>query len=486
MKDDVVIVSNRGPISFHAAGDGFETKRGAGGMAAGLDSVARRLGDHAVWVAAPTSDDDRAALAAGVVKQQRSELGYPIRLIDIAPDTYDLYYNVVSNRMLWFANHCLWDELGIERFGEEELRAYKDAYDPVNKQFAQVVAEVTPPGGLVMFQDYHLATAPGHLRDLAAEQTIAHFTHSSFCGPGGYGRLPEPIPSEVIKGMLGADLLGFHIGAWVDGFLKCCEEIGAQVDRDDCTVEFEGRRSWVRSYPIPIDAKELRELAESEDARLWGERFAVYTDLPLIVRADRAEPSKNIVRGFEALGLLLDRRPDLRGMVRFAACLYPSRESMHEYQEYNDRIRTTVDDVNGRYPDSIELFYRDDYPRTLGALMNYDVLLVNSIMDGMNLVSKEGPTVNRRDGVLALTPGAGSFEELGEFAVPINDPYDVDETASALALALDMGMDERKRRAEGLRAVVEARTPEDWIEAQLNDLSEISEGRAPQSPPPRL
>jgi trehalose 6-phosphate synthase len=483
MKDRIVLVSNRGPVSFRATEEGFDTKRGAGGLAGALDPVARRLGDNAIWIAAANSDDDRKALAAGAVAEVREELGYPLRLLDIDPDTYDRYYNNVSNRMLWFANHCLWDELGITGFGEDELDAWNNAYEPVNRLFASTVAEVAVDDSLVLLQDYHLATAPGYLRDMDRRVAIGHFTHSSFCGPRGLEALPEPIPSRVIAGMLGADLLGFHIGAWVKGFLRSCDELGMDVDYERGTVNHSGRTTWVRAYPIPIDAVELRERVATEEVQQWAERFSVYTDLPLIVRADRAEISKNVVRGFEAFGALLDRRADLRGEVRFVACLYPSRQSMPEYQEYIDQIQGVVEEVNERYPGSIELFFRDDYDRTLGALMNYDVLLVNSIMDGMNLVSKEGPTVNRRDGVLVLTSGAGSFEELGEHAVPIEDAYDIEETAAALERALAMDMDERKWRAEGLRSVVEARTSEDWIESQLNDLSEISEGRAPVTPP---
>jgi len=482
MKDRVVLVSNRGPVSFRATSEGFETKRGAGGLAGALDPVARRLGDNAIWIAAANSDDDRKALADGAVEEVREELGYPLRLLDIDPDTYDRYYNTVSNRMLWFANHCLWDELGLEGFGDEELDAWNNAYEPVNRLFASAVDEVAGDNALVLFQDYHLATAPGYLREIGKQVVIGHFTHSSFCGPRGLEALPRPIPLRVIEGMLGADLLGFHIGAWVKGFLKSCEAIGAEVDYERGTVDHSGRRTWVRAYPIPIDSVELLERAATEDVQQWAERFSVYTDVPLVVRADRAEISKNVVRGFEAFGALLDRRADLRGEVRFVACLYPSRQSMPEYQGYIDQIQAVVEDVNERYPGSIELFFRDDYDRTLGALMNYDVLLVNSIMDGMNLVSKEGPTVNRRDGVLVLASGAGSFEELGDYSVPIDDPYDVQETAAAIEKALAMDMDERKKRAEGLRSIVEARTPEDWIESQLNDLSEISEGRTPLTP----
>ena len=486
MKDNIVLVSNRGPVSFRATEEGFDTKRGAGGLAGALDPVARRLGDQAIWIAAANSEDDRKALAAGAAEAVREELGYPLRLIDIDPGIYDRYYNTVSNRMLWFANHCLWEELGIDGFGAEEIAAWNEAYEPVNRLFAQTVAEVAVDNALVLFQDYHLATAPGYLRESGQQVAIGHFTHSSFCGPRGLDVLPEPIPSRVIEGMLGADLLGFHIGAWVKGFLQSCETLGVEVDYQNGAVDHSGRRTWVRAYPIPIDAVELRERAAGEEVQQWAERFSVYTDLPLIVRADRAEISKNVVRGFEAFGALLDRRADLREGVRFVACLYPSRQSMEEYQDYMDEIRAAVEVVNERHPGSIELFFRDDYDRTLGALMNYDVLLVNSIMDGMNLVSKEGPTVNRREGVLVLTSGSGSFEELGDYAVCIEDPYNLEETAAALEAALTMEIDERKRRAEGLRSVIDASSPEDWIESQLNDLSEIGEGRAPATPPSKL
>nr|MBA3431502.1 trehalose-6-phosphate synthase [Actinomycetota bacterium] len=310
---------------------------------------------------------------------------------------------------------------------------------------------------------------------------ILHFTHSSFCGPKGLSRLPHPIPTSVIEGMLGADLLGFHVDPWVNGFFECCEEVGAHVDHDAGVVEHDGRRTWVRSYPIPIDADELRERAGGKEARDWANRFVQQTPGRLIVRADRAEPSKNIVRGFDAYGLLLDRRPDLSG-TRFVACLYPSRQSMPEYQRHEEAIRESVARVNARHPGAIDLFLENDFDRTMGALMVYDVLVVNSIMDGMNLVSKEGASVNENGGVLVLSRGAGSFDELGADSVEIGDPLDVPATARALEDALDMPMGKRMERAERLRSIVGATKPQDWIDAQIEDLVAIKERHEPLSP----
>ena len=246
----------------------------------------------------------------------------------------------------------------------------------------------------------------------------------------------------------------------------------------------------MRTYPIPIDADGLRKRAQRPESELWKERFlSGWThggpaEGHLIVRADRTEPSKNIIRGFEAFGRVLDRRPDLAATTRFIACLYPSRQSMPEYRRYSDAIEKVVDDVKARHPGSIQLFLQDDFDRTLAALRIYDVLLVNPIMDGMNLVSKEGPALNEASGVLVLSHGAGSFDELGEHAVEISDALDVEATAAALERALEMDPGEKKERAAWLRQAAETRKPEDWIDAQLEDLSELQAGGEPVTPAP--
>ena len=478
---NVVLVSNRGPVSFVETDDGFDITRGAGGLAGALDPVARRLGDRAVWIASATSETDREALHAGAADGLDETLGYPTYLLEIDPSTYARYYDVVSNRMLWFAVHCLWDELGVKEFGQDELDAFTDAYEPVNERFARTVLEVAEPDSLVLFQDYHLTIAPGTLREARPSQAISHFTHSSFCGPEGLERLPRPIPQHVIEGMLGADLLGFHVPAWCDGFIRCCEKVGATVDYDEGYVDHDGRRTWIRAYPIPTDPTELRERSSGGPAREWAKKLIGKHTGPFVVRADRTEPSKNIVRGFQAFGRLLDHREDLREAT-FIACIYPSRQSMPEYQRYSEEIERTVAEINAKYPGAVDLYMEDDFDRTVGALMIYDTLIVNPIMDGMNLVSKEGPCVNQKDGVVVLSKGAGSFQELGPYVVPIDDALDVDATENALEKALDMQPEERKRRAEALRKKTEATKPADWIEAQIEDLASIQNRGEPKRP----
>lgn len=480
----VVFASNRGPLSFVKMGAGFATKDAAGGASPALDAVARRLGSRAEWITAAVSDTDREAVAAGAADHLIDRLGYPLFFVDIDADTYHRFYNEVSNRMLWFANHCLWDEVDLKDFGPRELNAWRDAYEPVNRKFAEMIADTASDDALVLIQDYHLSTTPAHVRRLRPELPSMHFTHSSFCGPQGLDRLPRPIPEEVIGGMLGADLVGFHVAPWVEGFFACCEAAGADVDRGKGTVSKDGHTSWVRAYPIPIDPTNLRRRAHDAKASEWADRFRSWVGSGrLIVRGDRAEPSKNIVRGFQAFGLLLDRRTDFVGEVRFAACLYPSRQDMPEYRRYVDEVEQAAAAVNERHPGSIELYMQDDFDRTLGAYRVYDVLLVNSIMDGMNLVSKEGPALNERDGALVLSTGAGSFTELGDDAVAIHDARNVEETADAIERALELDEEERVRRAADLRRKTEATKPGDWINAQINDLAAIKARGEPLSPP---
>ena len=484
MQEDisVVLASNRGPFSFIRTSDGLKKKGAAGGASPALDAVARRLGDRAFWVATAISDADREAVASGQAEKLSADLGYGFRLLTFDPETYSGYYNEVSNRMLWYANHCLWDEVGIK---SDDLAqdAFEDAYEPVNRAFAAEVAEHVTQGALVLFQDYHLATAPAHLRAARPDAAISHFTHSSFCGPPGMAYLPESTRRAVIEGMLGADLVGFHVGPWVEGFFRSCEELGATVDRRLGAVDHDDRRTWVRAYPIPIDAQDLLARARSETVVDWARRFSEWADgRVLIVRGDRAEPSKNIVRGFEALGLVLEHRTDLRDRVRFAACVYPSRQGLEEYRAYVARIKDAAAAVNARFPGTIELYMNDDFDRTLGAYRVYDVLLVNPIMDGMNLVSKEGPALNERDGVLVLSEGAGAYAQLGRHSVGIKDPFDVQEAAMALERAIDLPADERREKAAALRKLATASKPGEWIEAQIDDLTEVAAGREPTTP----
>jgi trehalose 6-phosphate synthase len=190
-------------------------------------------------------------------------------------------------------------------------------------------------------------------------------------------------------------------------------------------------------------------------------------DRLVVLRTDRVDPSKNIVRGFLAFDRLLEARPGLRGRVVFVAMVYPSREGLPEYLAYANEIEQVVDRVNDRWASRdwipILLDHRDDYARSVAGMQRYDVLFVNPIRDGLNLVAKEGPILNRRDGVVCLSREAGAYEELREGVLGLH-PFDVEQMAGALDDALAMPMDDRAARAAQMRALAAARSPGAWFD----------------------
>ena len=457
----VVIAANRGPLSFGERGGTLRAGAGVGSLAATLRKVVDRLSARVTWLAATATDGDRAAAAAGAMP----DLPFGFEFVPVDRPTYASYYEEVANRVLWPACHGLWNEPDVAASRDELVHWQR--FQRVNRAFAAAIARAAPPAAVASVHDFHLATVPRHLRCLAPDVPVAHFTHTPAAGAGALGRLPARIARELVGGMLGADLVAFHTGAWAAEFVDACAWLGYATDSGSVAVD--DRRVAVGAYPLPLDAERVLERAGGPAAREWAGRIASRPG-PLVVKVDRIDPAKNIVRALEAFGRVLDRRADVRS-ARLLACVFGTRQSMPEYRRHEERIRSTAARVEERHTGAVELLVGDDYGRALGALRRYDVLLVNPIRDGMNLVAKEGPLVNERDGVLVLSRTAGAFAELGGDAVPIDDPLDVEQTAAALERALDMGADERVARAARLRAQVSDGAPDRWLLAQLEHLS---------------
>jgi trehalose 6-phosphate synthase len=477
----IVVASNRGPVSFEVGREGeLVASRGGGGLVAALTGVLTTTGGE--WVAAAMTEGDRVQAARG--PRGRIDVpgigdAYTLRYLTVDSEVFDRYYNVVSNRILWFVHHYLWDTPRTPRFGEATIRAWQD-YVAVNGAFAEALDQDGPgPEPAFLVQDYHLSLVPRMLRERRPAALINHFTHTPFAGPGYLRILPTEMQLALLRGLLGADVLGFHDEAWAESFLLCCRHLpGARVDLRRRVVDLEGRRTLVRIYPIAIDVPGLREAARREHVRairavLRRERG----DGRLLLRVDRMELSKNILRGFLAYEAFLRRHGEWKDRVRFLALLNPSRHGIPEYRAYTRECLRAADRVNAELgtPEwrPIDVAIRDDFPRAVAAYCEYDVLLVNPVIDGMNLVAMEGPVLNRRKGVLVLSHEAGAFSKLGRHALGVN-PFDVGETARAIHLALIMEGDERGRRAAALKRVVSRTTPQGWIEAQLDDLERVA------------
>jgi trehalose 6-phosphate synthase len=448
----VVVVSNRGPLSFRTD-DGGElvAKRGAGGLVSGLGPLV--AGTGALWVAAAMSDGDRAAADAGVVDAE----DFRVRLLSIDPETYRLAYDVVSNQVLWFVHHGLYDLPREPAFGPD-LREAWHAYRAVNRAFADAVADEAPQGAAVLVQDYHLGLLGLGLAERRPDLAAIHFSHTPFATPTWLRVLPDHVAAEVLSGLAAHQACGFHSARWAADFADCCRDVLALTPRTFVS-------------PLPADADDVLGAAGSPAcAAALAEIDEEVGDRSVIGRVDRIELSKNLLRGFQAFDELLARGPEWRQRVVFLASVYPSRTGVPAYIEYQQEVEALVDRINERWstPDWTPIVYdtRDDYPRSVAVLRRTDVLLVNPIRDGLNLVAKEGAIVNERDAVLCLSREAGVWDEVGEAAVPV-PPFDLAGTADALDTALRMPAAERAARAARLRELAVARTPSDWLADQL-------------------
>jgi trehalose 6-phosphate synthase len=476
----VLVASNRGPLSFTRDRDGHLTaKRGGGGVVSGLSAVAED--EDMLWVCAALSDDDRAAVRAagdGLLEWEGASRESAVRMLDLPPDEFDLAYNGVANSTLWFVHHMLFDTPNKPSFGPGFEREW-DAFRAYNGAFAAALAESVKPDeqARAVIQDYHLCLAPLMLARQAEGVRIAHFSHTPWAPPDYYRILPAAVGREVLAGILGADHAGFLTRRWADAFMDCCEEfLDCTVDRAHRRVSFEGHRTSVGVHPLGVDADLLRERADQPDVR---DRIAALEQQTagrrLVVRVDRTELSKNIVRGLEAYRDLLRRHPEWHGRVTKLAFAYPSRGDLAEYQDYTaavERLAAEITDefaVPGWNPLIVEV--NDDYPRSLAALRLADVLLVNPIRDGMNLVAKEGPILSSRGCALVLSTEAGAAAELSDAALMVN-PYDVTQTAQALHEALGLSPEERSRRSAALAAAASTWPPTRWFDDQLRALDE--------------
>ena len=500
MNQRVLVASNRGPVSYQFGADGsLIPSRGGGGMIAGVTDGLAALGPgaSATWICAALSDADRAVARAGDISDGN---GIPVRMLDIPPDIFDRAYNRVANSTLWFLLHQLFDTPNQPRFGREFRRDW-EAYLAYNEAFADALTEEALTGEAltrgegslrVLIQDYHLCLAPRLLRDRlggqpghpSGEAGIGHFCHTPWAPPDYYRMLPDDVGRALLDGILGADRAGFHAERWATAFLDCCAAVlGADVTRTGLAgpgpgpvgrVTYRGHVTEVAVHPLGVDAAALRERARAGDVRAHvGALRRAAGDRKLIVRVDRTELSKNIVRGLAAYRELLATRPQWRGRVVHLAFAYPSRSALAEYRAYTDQVRELAGQISEEFRtadwDPLVLEVKDDYPRSLAACALADVLLVNPIRDGMNLVAQEGPVLSERGCALVLSREAGAAATLAADALLVN-PYDVTETADALHRALEMPDAERQRRGAALAATAAADPPARWLGGQLASL----------------
>ncbi len=448
----VLVASNRGPITYTLGEDGtLDAKRGGGGLVSGLSAV-----DDKLWVCAALGDGDREAVRRGV--------GEPgVRMLDIDAEVHADAYNGIANSVLWFVHHLLY-QTPVEPVFDTEFRRQWAAYETYNRAFAEALAQEAGPGAAVLVQDYHLALVPGMLRELRPDLRIGHFSHTPWAPVDYFRLLPDDIAEQLLRGILGADRAAFLTRRWADAFIACCTEILGGTGRTRIGV-----------HGLGADADFLRRRSHEADVdeRMSALREQVGENRKTIVRVDRTELSKNIVRGLHAYRTLLETRPEWRERVVHIAFAYPSRQDLAVYRDYTAAVQSLATEINGEYGTEswtpVVLHVKDDFARSLAAYRLADVALVNPIRDGMNLVAKEVPVVSDHGCALVLSREAGAYEELGEDAIVVN-PYDVTGTAEALHEALTMSGDERSGRTKRLAEAATALPPQRWFLDQLEAL----------------
>jgi trehalose 6-phosphate synthase len=484
----LIVVSNRGPVTFSRASDGLRTaRRGGGGLVTALGTLASQ--HEVTWIASAMTEEDRAvaAEAGGGAFEEQTRDGSPfrLRLVTHDPEAYDRYYNVVANPTLWFLQHSLWG-LATEPDVDAALyAAWTDGYEAVNRAFADAVcAELErDPDAAVFFHDYHLYLAPRMVRERVPGAALAHFVHIPWPEPDAWRVLPDPLRRAVHEGLLANDVVGLHTARWRDNFLQSCDELlDADVDRETGDVQIGGRTCLTRFHPASVDPGDFDALAGSEAVLTAEEALVAERPEFLVLRVDRTDPSKNVVRGFKAFARYLELHPEMHGRVAMLALLDPSRQDIPAYVDYLAAIEREAEAVNTRFAREgwrpLVVHIEDDFPGAVAAYKQFDVLLVNAIVDGLNLIAKEAPLVNTRDGVLVLSENTGAHEELHPWALTVN-PFDLEGQAAAIHEGLTMPVEERRRNLEGIRDHVRRHDVAAWIDAQLRDLDEARNRLSP-------
>ncbi len=477
----LVLVSNRGPVTYQEDGS---VKRGGGGLVTALTGLASHR--EATWIASTMTEQDaeKARAEDGRAFSIAAPDGgtFNVRLVESDPNAYDRFYNIFANPMLWFIQHYLWDQSNAPDIRRHEVEAFEFGYNVVNEDLATAVLDeidgVEEP--VVMVHDYHLYTLPAMVRRARPDVFLHHFIHIPWTQSDAWKVLPAGIREEIFTGLLANDIIGFHTKSYRRNFLQCCVDLmGLQVDMDRGVVFVDDREVWVRAYPLPIDYEATRALAERDRVHEFETKLLARRRDFSILRVDRADLSKNILRGFTGFDIFLEQHPEYLERITFTAQLMPSRTDVAEYAEYLERIEALVAVVNHRHGTTdwmpIDLKLRDDLEEAVASYKHYDVIMVNAMFDGMNLVAKEAALVNSRDGVSILSENTGAHEELGEFALTVN-PFDVQELADSIHAALKMPAQERARRASSLKEVLVSRDPGDWIDEQVRDIRRKARG----------
>jgi trehalose 6-phosphate synthase/phosphatase len=459
----LIIVSNRLPFTIAQADGKARIAPSSGGLATGMRHLHGR-GDT-LWIGWSGDLDDVEATHAASIVQELDESRFVH--VSIPPDEQRVFYDDISNSVLWPICHDRLDQLPLHIDGW-------DVYERVNQRFADAVIAHYRPGDVIWIHDYQLMRVPAMLREMLPEARIGFFLHVPFPNPEIFFALPTR--RWLVEGLLGADLVGFHTRRWRGHFTAALRRLVGVEMAADQTVEWNGRRVRLGIHPMGIDANHLSQVALSSEVN--AERIKLRTDgQRLLIGVDRLDYSKGLLRRLTAFGDLLRRYPEWHERVRFIQVGVPSRGGIGSYDRFREEINAIVGRINGEFSSAnwspVRYLHRSIPESLLVSLFRAaDVMLVTPLRDGMNLVCKEFVASRiDEDGVLVLSEFAGAADELTD-ALIVN-PYDTAMMADAMHTGLVMGGPERRRRMRLLRRQVFANTVHSWAEGFLGALEAI-------------
>ncbi|MBA7663247.1 Validamine 7-phosphate valienyltransferase [subsurface metagenome] len=475
----LIFASNRGPVEYYFTENRqLRARRGSGGVVTALSSISKYV--ELNWVTSAMGEGDRQMARETSGGRFRASIGGEnlyLHFVICPRNVYHKFYNVICNPLLWFLQHYMWSSSHTPNIDRVIHDAWENGYVPVNQAFAQAVideaagSKLTP---IIMLNDYHLYLASAYIREQVPNLVIQQFIHIPWPSPRYWQLLPDSMRQAIFRSLCTTDIVGLQTEQDVHNFLQCCRSFinEAEIDYHQRTVRIDEHITRIKAYPVSIDVTALKKMVSSSRVKEYEEKVRPLCGEQTIVRVDRVEPSKNIIRGFRAFDSLLERYPQFLGKVKFIAFLVPTRTHLKPYQRYTEEVTRLIETINRKYGDEkwhpIDFFYENNYTQAVAGMRLYDVLLVNAVMDGMNLVAKEGPTINDRDGVLILSETVGAWEQLGQSALTVA-PADLEGATQALYTALTMPPDERNRRATALKRLIEKEDITSWLLHLLQD-----------------
>ena len=483
-KRRLIVATNRGPVEYQKDSNGIlGAKRASSGITTALNPLANT--GNITWISSAMGEGDRLISNQGKNSRMKSPLQnhkIDLRFIVTPRRVYHKYYNVICNPLLWFLQHYMWNPLYNPNVDSNIHDAWTNGYVEVNKSFAKTVideakSELEPP--IVISHDYHLYLLPKYIRQELPKSIVQHFIHLPWPTSRYWQMVPKYIIQDILDSLCHSNLLGFQTPQDKQSFLETVNHYlpDAEIDWNSSTVRYKGFTSEAKIYPMTINVSEIERIATSPRALEYEDQFRSTTrETSLIVRVDRAEPNRNIVRGFKAYELLLAQHQELRGKISFLAFLVLSRTHIRQYQRYMDEINEITAKINDSYGTDtwkpIQIFLENNYSQAIAGLKLYDVLLINTIIEGMNLVAKEGPIVNSRDGVLVLSESCGAYHQLKDHVLAVS-PTDIHGTMEALFQGITMPPSERRQNAKNLYDSISKADINDWLLSQLEDISNL-------------